>query len=190
SLMLNQRQGEGWICFGDFNEILYAFEKYEMISFLYACNMCNLEDMDATSVKFTWSNSRQGCDNVKKRLDSNMEATKSGTVALGGDKNTRFFHTRATSRNKRNSILRLKDEDGRWVENADHVCDLVSAYFSNLFSSSSPQDCDSVVESIDQRLTGHDILSEALQYWAHLHKIVCMSEALQYWARFVRKSRK
>ncbi|GJY49333.1 reverse transcriptase [Tanacetum coccineum] len=222
---------EGWICFGDFNEILYAFEKYEMISFLYACNMCNLEDMDATSVKFTWSNSRQGCDNVKKRLDrflANADwfrlypdalfqnlawissdhsptichlsprvhktekmfrfesmwlrdesfhdvrdawtsglargrksdtSTKSGTVALGGDKNTRFFHTRATSRNKRNSILRLKDEDGRWVENADDVCDLVSVYFSNLFSSSSPQDCDSMVESIDQRLTGDDILS-------------------------------
>ncbi|GKE58413.1 reverse transcriptase [Tanacetum coccineum] len=41
----------------------------EMVAFRHACNMCNLEDMDATGVKFTWSNGRQGCDNVKKRLD-------------------------------------------------------------------------------------------------------------------------
>ncbi|GJW55051.1 reverse transcriptase [Tanacetum coccineum] len=53
SLMLNQRQGEGWIC---------------ILPCLNICNM-RLEDMDATGVKFTWSNGRQGCDNVKKKLD-------------------------------------------------------------------------------------------------------------------------
>ncbi|GJZ76993.1 reverse transcriptase [Tanacetum coccineum] len=307
SLRSNQRQGEGWICFGDFNEILYAFEKLggrgcntnDMVAFRHACNICNLEDMDATRVKFTWSNGRQGCDNVKKKLDRFLanadwcrlypgvlfqnlaqissdhspivchfsprvrkkekmfrfesmwlrdesfhdvvrDAWTSG-LARGsqsdpcsiveecsarisewnknsfghvqklvrskqkrlqmlqsffdsstggeqdilkekikelltreevmwkqrcrvqwlreGDKNTRFFHTRATSQNKRNSILRLKDEDGRWVENEDNICDSVSAYFVNLFSSSSPQDCDSVVEDIGQSLTENDILS-------------------------------
>nr|GEU41444.1 reverse transcriptase [Tanacetum cinerariifolium]GEU62797.1 reverse transcriptase [Tanacetum cinerariifolium] len=124
-----KRQGDGWICFGDFNEILYAFEKLrergcntnEMIDFCHACNICNMDDMK-------------------------------------GDKNTRYFHTRAISQNKRNSILRLKDEDGKWADNEDGVCDLVSAYFSNLFSSSSPQDCDYVVEAVDQSLTGNDIL--------------------------------
>nr|GEW22651.1 reverse transcriptase [Tanacetum cinerariifolium] len=49
-----------------------------------------------------------------------------------GDKNTRYFHTHATSRNKRNRILKLKDEDGRWVDNEDGA--------------------------IDQSLTGNDIL--------------------------------
>ncbi|GJX88622.1 ribonuclease H [Tanacetum coccineum] len=186
SLKLHQRQDEGWICFGDFNEILYAFEKLggrgcntnEMVDFSHACNIGNMEDMDATGVKFTWSNGRQGCDNVKKKLDrGEQDILKEEIKELltreevmwkqrsrvqwlrEGDKNTRYFHTRATSQNKRNSILRLKDEDGRWVDNEDGVCDLVSAYFSNLFSSSSPQHCDSVVEAIDQSLTGNDILS-------------------------------
>ncbi|PWA83198.1 hypothetical protein CTI12_AA170930 [Artemisia annua] len=70
-----------------------------------------------------------------------------------GDKNTRFFHTRASNRQRRNSILRLKGPDGRWVEEHDEVCNLVSSYFSELFTSSSPQDCDSAVNDIDRRLT-------------------------------------
>ncbi|GKC80956.1 reverse transcriptase [Tanacetum coccineum] len=41
----------------------------EMVAFRYTCDICNLEDMDATGVKFTWSNGRQGFDNVKKGLD-------------------------------------------------------------------------------------------------------------------------
>ncbi|GKB67680.1 reverse transcriptase [Tanacetum coccineum] len=41
----------------------------EMVAFRHTCDICNLEDMDATGVKFTWSNGRQGCDNVKKGLD-------------------------------------------------------------------------------------------------------------------------
>ncbi|GJT53353.1 ribonuclease H [Tanacetum coccineum] len=279
--MLNQRQGEGWICFGDFNEILYAFEKLrgrgcntnEMVAFRHACNMCNLEDMDSTGVKFTWSNGQQGCDNVKKRLDRFLanadccrlypnalfqnlarissdhspiichfsprvrktekmfrfesmwlrdesfhdvvrDAWTSGLArgrqsdpcsiveefsarisewnknsfgcvqklikskqkrlqmlqsyfdsSTGGEQDIlkeeikELLTREEIFRNKRNSILRLKDEDGRWVENADDICNLVSAYFSNLFSSSSPQDYDSVVEAIDQSLTGDDILS-------------------------------
>ncbi|GKA91498.1 hypothetical protein Tco_0813368, partial [Tanacetum coccineum] len=76
-----------------------------------------------------------------------------------GDKNTRFFHTRATSQNKRNNLLRLKCEDNRWVDNENDVHGLVSTYFSNLFRSSSPQECDLIVEDIDQSLTENDILA-------------------------------
>ncbi|GJU34942.1 ribonuclease H [Tanacetum coccineum] len=43
--------------------------------------------------------------------------------------------------------------DGRWVEEHDEVCNLVSGYFSELFSSSSPQDCESAVNDIDRSLT-------------------------------------
>ncbi|GKD88084.1 reverse transcriptase [Tanacetum coccineum] len=63
---LRRHQIQAWLCFGDFNEILYAYEKMgrrgcnvsEMTSFLDACNFCNLEDMSACGVKYTWSNGR------------------------------------------------------------------------------------------------------------------------------------
>ncbi|GJS88481.1 ribonuclease H-like domain-containing protein [Tanacetum coccineum] len=76
-----------------------------------------------------------------------------------GDKNTRFFHSRATNRRKRNRILRLKDEDVRWVDNEKDVCSLVARYFTNLFCSSLPQDCDSTVKDIDRSLTHNDRIS-------------------------------
>ncbi|PWA73584.1 hypothetical protein CTI12_AA146360 [Artemisia annua] len=300
---LQSYQRRPWVCFGDFNEVLYAYEKAgrrgcninQMTAFLEACNFCNLEDMSATGVKFTWSNGRRGAANVRKRLDRFLTAVdwldlfpgasfhnlariasdhspilcrllplvKKTPVfrfesmwlrdesihevvqdawanALGsglqndpcaiveecaarlsewnkyscghvqrllkskqrslqilqgsfdastsaeqkelreeikelltreekiwkqrsriqwlseGDKNTRFFHSRASNRRKRNRILRLKDEDGRWVENDDDVCILVTCYFTNLFCSSSPQDCKSVVYDIDRSLTHND----------------------------------
>ncbi|PWA81757.1 hypothetical protein CTI12_AA183830 [Artemisia annua] len=75
SLKTNQRRP--WVCFGDFNEALYAFEKAgrrgcnnsQMEAFREACNFCNLNDMSASGVKFTWNNGRRGTANVKKRLD-------------------------------------------------------------------------------------------------------------------------
>ncbi|PWA65244.1 hypothetical protein CTI12_AA315820 [Artemisia annua] len=41
----------------------------EMTAFLHTCTFCNLEDMSATGVKYTWTNGRRGESNVKKRLD-------------------------------------------------------------------------------------------------------------------------
>ncbi|TYG71121.1 hypothetical protein ES288_D05G368800v1 [Gossypium darwinii] len=39
-----------------------------------------------------------------------------------GDKNTRFFHVRASGRRKKNSINRLKDEQGNWHEDKEGIC--------------------------------------------------------------------
>ncbi|PWA79435.1 hypothetical protein CTI12_AA200820 [Artemisia annua] len=285
SLSLNQRQGEGWVCFGDFNEILYAFEKMgrrgcntnEMADFHHACNICNLEDIDATGVKFTWSNGRQGCDNNLARISSDhspivcslkphvrrrkkmfrfesmwlrdesfhnvvRDAWTSG-LATGREsdpcsiveecaarisewnKNS-FGHVQKSIRAKQKRLQMLQScfdsstegqqhilkeeikelltreevmwkqrsriqwlregEDGRWVDDEDDVCGLVSTYFSNLFSSSSPQDCDSIVEDIDQSLTDDDILSlekhvtekEVLRSF-NLHRIsICHESAI------------
>ncbi|PWA52122.1 hypothetical protein CTI12_AA457560 [Artemisia annua] len=304
SLKTNQRRP--WVCFGDFNEALYAFEKAgrrgcnnsQMKDFLEACNFCDLNDMSASGVKFTWNNGRRGTANVKKRLnrfltnadwlnlfpgasfynlarvasdhspivsrllphvkkktmfrfesmwlrdESIHEVVKdawANGVAAGlqhdpcaivgecaaklsewnkysfghvqrsikskqrslyilqsrfdastwleqqqlregikelltreelmwkqrsriqwlseGDKNTRFFHSRASNRRKRNSILRLKDQDGRWIDNEEDVRSLVARYFSDLFSTSLPQDCDSVVKDINKSLTETDLIS-------------------------------
>ncbi|TYG70857.1 hypothetical protein ES288_D05G347900v1 [Gossypium darwinii] len=52
-----------------------------------------------------------------------------------GDRNTRYFHVRATSRFKKNNIAKLKDSNGRWVTETKDICNVAREYFSSLFRS-------------------------------------------------------
>ncbi|GKB50585.1 F-box domain containing protein, partial [Tanacetum coccineum] len=57
-----------WVCFGDFNEVLYAFEKVgmrgcnmrELNAFETSCHYCNLYDLGFKGCSMTWSNGRRG----------------------------------------------------------------------------------------------------------------------------------
>ncbi|GKC80562.1 hypothetical protein Tco_1131336 [Tanacetum coccineum] len=59
-----------------------------------------------------------------------------------GDKNTRFFHSRASARRQRNNINKLRNENGVWVADEEGISTLVASYFTNLFTSSNPVNCD------------------------------------------------
>ncbi|GJT41078.1 reverse transcriptase [Tanacetum coccineum] len=181
SLKTNQRRP--WICFGDFNEALYAFEKAgrrgcnnaQMEAFLEDCKLWlhptirqfSLQNYTSSSFQSrfdasTWREQQQLREEIKELLtrEELMWKQRSRIQWLSdGDKNTRFFHSRASNRRKRNSIFRLKDQDGRWIDNEEDVRGLVAHYFNDLFSTSSPQDCDSVVKDIDRSLTETDITS-------------------------------
>ncbi|XP_012452755.1 uncharacterized protein LOC105774741 [Gossypium raimondii] len=52
------------------------------------------------------------------------------------DRNTKFFHMRATSRRKKNDIDRLKDSSGGWVYNNRDKCRVARDYFIDLFQTS------------------------------------------------------
>jgi hypothetical protein len=52
-----------------------------------------------------------------------------------GDRNTSFFHNFASARRKRNFILKLKNNNGDWVEGTDMLKPVILDYFSNLFMS-------------------------------------------------------
>ncbi|KAJ9545526.1 hypothetical protein OSB04_025233 [Centaurea solstitialis] len=53
-----------------------------------------------------------------------------------GDNNTKFFHAYANGRRKINRIIKLKDDDGQWVEEVTGLNNLVNEYFTRLFSAS------------------------------------------------------
>jgi len=66
-----------WLCVGDFNDILYYWEKEGKRSADSLCmhyfremlHDCKLMDLKSKGCAFTWMNNRQGGDLVKERLD-------------------------------------------------------------------------------------------------------------------------
>lgn len=55
-----------------------------------------------------------------------------------GDQNTKFFHSKASHRKRKNNITRLKDGNGVWTENTD-IMNVITQHFNNLFSA--PDHC-------------------------------------------------
>lgn len=53
-----------------------------------------------------------------------------------GDRNTKWFHSKAFQRNKKNFLDRIKDANGIWVEGDEGIGEVVVQYFKILFSSS------------------------------------------------------
>lgn len=54
-----------------------------------------------------------------------------------GDKNTRFFHKSASTRNEHNKIKKLKNEDGEWQDTDEAIQDIIVQYFEKNFTASS-----------------------------------------------------
>ncbi|PPD67276.1 hypothetical protein GOBAR_DD35845 [Gossypium barbadense] len=52
-----------------------------------------------------------------------------------GDRNTKYFHAKAIGRLKKNSIEKIKDENGNWVTDSKEICKAARSYFWNLFRS-------------------------------------------------------
>ncbi|PPD79155.1 hypothetical protein GOBAR_DD23915 [Gossypium barbadense] len=60
-----------------------------------------------------------------------------------GDRNTRYFHVRASGHRKKNNIDKLKDAHGNWHVDNKEICHVARDYFNELFKTS----IDSVEES-------------------------------------------
>lgn len=55
-----------------------------------------------------------------------------------GDRNTKFYHTQALIRRRRNRILMLQDESGNWESDPAKLLTMVESFFQNLYSHESP----------------------------------------------------
>jgi hypothetical protein len=51
-----------------------------------------------------------------------------------GDRNTRYYHLKTVSRRRRNNIVMLKDDQGVWIEETEHIHDLVNSFYKTLFT--------------------------------------------------------
>ena len=70
-----------------------------------------------------------------------------------GDKNTRFFHSKASQRRRRNYITRLHDGNGNWCTNQQQIRDTIVDFYTNLFTSNIPDHLEEVIDVIPKVVT-------------------------------------
>ncbi|KAL5538116.1 hypothetical protein UlMin_045998 [Ulmus minor] len=72
-----------------------------------------------------------------------------------GDKNSKFFHQKASARKSKNSITGLIDQNGKWCEEEEGLAHIIKSYFKSLFTSSSPSatNFDRVLDTIETKIT-------------------------------------
>ncbi|GAV67983.1 hypothetical protein CFOL_v3_11486 [Cephalotus follicularis] len=70
-----------------------------------------------------------------------------------GDINTKFFHSMASQRRRRNRIIGIKDENGTWQEDENVYKRLISTYFHSIFLSSQPIELTRVLEHVDEKVS-------------------------------------
>ncbi len=70
-----------------------------------------------------------------------------------GDKNTKYFHFRATQRQRKNRIHGLFDSKNIWQEEASSVAHTTEQYFKDIFSTSHPPQIDHTIDSMEAVVT-------------------------------------
>ena len=70
-----------------------------------------------------------------------------------GDRNTKYFHYKASQRRKKNEIRGLLDGEGNWCKEKIDIANIVVSYFKELYSTSFPTRAMEVVDLIPRRIT-------------------------------------
>ena len=70
-----------------------------------------------------------------------------------GDKNTSFFHTKASSRYQHNSIQGVLDESGCWQSEEEGIRNSFEEYYGNLFSTCNPEISEELIHSIHRKVS-------------------------------------
>lgn len=69
------------------------------------------------------------------------------------DRNSKFFHKKATSRLKRNALTLLFDREGRWQDSHQGFKTTVVLYFQHLFQSNGNNDFEELGTLVENRAT-------------------------------------
>lgn len=67
-----------------------------------------------------------------------LERSKNSWLKAG-DKNTNFFHTKASNRLQCNTITKVLDSNDMWIEDEEQIGHEFVRYFDGLFTSSTPR---------------------------------------------------
>ena len=70
--------------------------------------------------------------------------------ATKGDRNSKYFHSRATQRKRKNSIQKLRSTNGQWSSSSEGVTEILIGYFQELYTSANQVPCDTATEAIEK----------------------------------------
>jgi hypothetical protein len=87
------------------------------------------------------------CEEIMARQRSRVEWLREG------DRNTSFFHARASARKRTNKISTLRREDGSLCESQGEMKGMVQQFYEHLFTSENCDSEDAVLDSIPVKVT-------------------------------------
>ena len=70
-----------------------------------------------------------------------------------GDKNTKYFHSKASQRRRRNMIQGVKDQHNNWVEEIEDIAGVATKYFENIFKSGACDRMDECLDVVQHKMT-------------------------------------
>ena len=70
-----------------------------------------------------------------------------------GDRNTRYFHSKALDRKRKNAISRIMDENGIWHETKEGIANVVVSYFEKLYTTSYPSHILEITDTIPTKVS-------------------------------------
>ena len=65
-----------------------------------------------------------------------------------GDKNTRFFHLRASQRRRKNKITKLRKPDGQFTEDVRELSNLAMSFYKDLYRSEGVENMAEVLDTV------------------------------------------
>ena len=87
-------------------------------------------------------------DEIHRLEESYWHARARTNEIRDGDKNTKYFHHKASQRKRRNTIHGLLDENGVWKKGREEIRAVVEGYFAGLFASDNPERMEEALEGI------------------------------------------
>ncbi|KAK7362868.1 hypothetical protein VNO77_04993 [Canavalia gladiata] len=110
-----------------------------------------------------WGSTHENIQN-KKRLTFELEdllrkdelcwRQRSRVIWLQeGDKNTKFFHPKASDGQKENQITKMKNGNNAWVHGEEEISKLFQLYYVDLFTSSTMPNSDYITKVVKGRIT-------------------------------------
>lgn len=70
-----------------------------------------------------------------------------------GDKNSKFFHEKASHRKRRNTIKNIDNKEGKEVTKIDEIKKVILDYFVDMFTSVGPQEDEDLMNTLECKVT-------------------------------------